>query len=144
MEVHWCISWLQEERAAREAAESRAEAVRSDADAEVAALRAGLASETAAEAEARAAAEDELAELRVALAQARTATDAVRAQLTAEKIQAQQRTAGFEKQKQEIEVGDRCCSCSEAAMSPLLERVLWHWPQRCIVLLPDQLVCTCP
>ncbi|CAL8460835.1 g366 [Coccomyxa elongata] len=92
-----------EERAARENAEARAEAVRADKDAEMAALRAGLAQETAAEAEARVAAEKELSELRTALAQARTATDAVRAQLTAEKIQAQQRTAAFEKQKQEIE-----------------------------------------
>ena len=40
----------------------------------------------------------------MALAQARTATDALRAQLTAEKIQAQQRTAGFEKTKHEMEV----------------------------------------
>jgi hypothetical protein len=95
----------QEERAARENAEARAEAVRADKDAEMAALRAGLAEETAAEAEARTAAEKELNELRVALAQARTATDAVRAQLTAEKIQAQQRTAAFDKQKQDIEVG---------------------------------------
>ncbi len=94
----------QEEKAARENAEARADAVRADKDAELAALRAGLAQETAAEAEARAAAERELNELRVALAQARTATDAVRAQLTAEKIQAQQRTAAFEKQKHDIEV----------------------------------------
>ena len=40
----------------------------------------------------------------MALAQARTATDAIRAQLTAEKIQAQQRIATFDKTKQEIEV----------------------------------------
>ncbi len=90
--------------------------MRADKDAEMAALRAGLAQETAAEAEARVAAEKELTELRTALAQARTATDAVRAQLTAEKIQAQQRTAAFEKQKQEIEVG-ACLRCLPVSFS---------------------------
>ena len=78
--------------------------MRAEADQEIAALRGSLGAESAQQAAAREAAEKELEELRVALAQARTATDAVRAQLTAEKIQAQQRTAGFEKTKQEIEV----------------------------------------
>ena len=64
---------------------------------EIAALRDSLGVESAQQAAAREAVEKELEELKVALAQARTATDAVRAQLTAEKIQAQQRTAGFEK-----------------------------------------------
>ena len=95
---------MQEERAAREAAEARADAAHAEADQEIAALRDSLGVKSAQQTAAREAVEKELEELKVALAQARTATDAVRAQLTAEKIQAQQRTAGFEKTKQEIEV----------------------------------------
>ena len=95
---------LQEERAAREAAEARAESARAEADTEVASVRESLGAENAQAAAAREALEKDLEELKVALAQARTATDAIRAQLTAEKIQAQQRIASFEKTKQEIEV----------------------------------------
>ncbi|CAL5219117.1 g891 [Coccomyxa viridis] len=94
---------FREERAAREAAEARAESARAEADAEVASVRESLGSENAQAAAAREALEKDLEELKVALAQARTATDAIRAQLTAEKIQAQQRIASFEKTKQEIE-----------------------------------------
>ena len=55
-------------------------------------------------AEGRRAAEEEAEGLRVALAAARTAADAARAQLTAEQIGAQQRLAAFEKLKQDLEV----------------------------------------
>ena len=103
---------MQEERAAREAAEARADAAHAEAGQEIAALRDSLGAESAQQAAARESVEKELEELKVALAQARTATDAVRAQLTAEKIQAQQRTAGFEKTKQEIEVPH--CVCGSA------------------------------
>jgi multidrug resistance efflux pump len=143
-------SHLQEERAAKEAAEARADSARAEAEAEITAARKSLGTESAQAKAAREALEKEVEELKLALAQvrslqagrtspaqygigcqercqwcdldvcrysqawfndncrnlaqARTATDAMRAQLTAEKIQAQQRTAGFEKVKQEIEV----------------------------------------
>ena len=96
--------YVQEERAAREAAEARAESARAEGEAEVASVRESLGAESAQAAAAREALEKDLEELKVALAQARTATDALRAQLTAEKIQAQQRIASFEKTKQEMEV----------------------------------------
>ena len=95
---------LQEERAAREAAEARAESARAEGEAEVNSVRESLGAESAQAVAAREALEKDLEELKVALAQAQTATDALRAQLTAEKIQAQQRIASFEKTKQDIEV----------------------------------------
>ena len=135
-EIDIVVPCLQEERAAREAAEARADSARAEADAEVASVRESLGAESAQAAAARGSLEKELEGLKVALAKAQTATDATRAQLTAEQIQAQQRIAGFEKTKQEIEVrpeayasvpcrvvSDHCRSASE--ISELL-RYLWH------------------
>ena len=63
------VLYLQEERAAKEAAEARADSARAEAEAEIAAVRESLGTESAQAKAAREALEKEVEELKLALAQ---------------------------------------------------------------------------